>query len=649
MRAWWLGGAVLFAGLAAGCGGDDTLSAASDDGGAEASVADATVDASDDAGDAIANDVGADAMPVDGGDGSPDAIADASPDATEDAASDAIADAAPDTIVDAAPDGIEDAAPDVIADAAPDATADAAPDAIADAAPDAIADAAPEAAADAGSDGAVIVGDSVLQRNKNPARDGLFVQPSLTKAAAATMHIDTTFTPAFTGNVFASPLYVQNGPGGRGAFIIVTESNDVFAFDETSGATLWTVNLGLAASIATSAFPTCGNVTPAGITGTPFIDLASRTIYLSSALGTGTSPNAIRTHVVHALSLDNGSERGGWPLDLTTLTASNTSVAFTPSLQNQRGSLIVVRGTLYVPFGGHAGDCGSYHGWLVAIPTASPANATAYATPAVGGGMWGPGGPSSDGTSVFAATGNTFGVSTWSGGEAILRFGSGATFSGSTADYFTPSNWQTMDANDKDMGGSAPLLIDVPGATPSSLVVALSKMGNMHLLDRANLGGVGTGNGFAGEGVVSAGVADNEIINAPAAYRTATSTYVVFHIYDPNATGASCPVGTRGDLVAIAIGAASPPTLRTAWCMNNQGQGSPIVTTTDGTANAIVWTAGAEGTGRLHGFDGDTGQLVFTGGGANDVMTGVRRFTSPIAANGRVIVAGDNHVYAFKP
>ena len=39
------------------------------------------------------------------------------------------------------------------------------------------------------------------------------------------------------------------------------------------------------------------------------------------------------------------------------------------------------------------------------------------------------------------------------------------------------------------------------------------------------------------------------------------------------------------------------------------------MTTTDGRANPIVWLVGAEGDGRLHGYRGDTGHPLFTGGG----------------------------------
>src|SRR5262249_15303750 len=160
-----------------------------------------------------------------------------------------------------------------------------------------------------------------------------------------------------------------------------------------------------------------------------------------------------------------------------------------------------------------------------------------------GGGIWAPGGLASDGASIFAATGNTIGAGTWSHGEAVLRLQAGAVFSGSTADFFTPSNWHALDNGDGDVGGSGPGLGELPGGAPSRLVVALGKNGVAYLLDRSNLGGTGTGDGTTGEGVASARVASGVIINAAAAYTTGQGTYVAMR-----AAGVAC--ATAGDLVA---------------------------------------------------------------------------------------------------
>lgn len=496
--------------------------------------------------------------------------------------------------------------------------------------------------APAATGGAGAIGDSssVLQRNNHASRDGHYVQPTLTRAVAATLVLDTSFQPTITGNVYAQPLYVEQGPGGRGVFVVVTEGNNVHAVAETDGATLWTRNLGQPAA-ATGAG--CGNIAPDGITGTPVIDLAARTIYLAAVIGNGTT---ILRHEIHALSLDDGSPRAGFPFDPSTVKYGDTP--FVAWLQNQRGALSLVRGTLYVPYGGHGGDCGDYRGWVIAVPLANPSGASAFFTTARGGGIWAPGGLVSDDTHVWAATGNTFGATTWGRGEAIIRLQAGAVFSGDKTDYFTPSNWKALDGADADVGGTGPLLVDVPGATPSALVVALAKNGVAYLLDRNNLGGLGTGNGITGEGLDSKKVATADIVNAPATYTTAAGTYVVLRAVRPG-SAAGCPAGQAGDLMGLKITATAPPTITVAWCANNQGQGSPIVTTTDGKSEAVVWTVGAESSQRLHGFDGDTGAVVYAGGGAGDILPKlVRRFTSPIAVKGRIVAATDNGLFAFK-
>jgi hypothetical protein len=109
--------------------------------------------------------------------------------------------------------------------------------------------------------------------------------------------------------------------------------------------------------------------------------------------------------------------------------------------------------------------------------------------------------------------------------------------------------------------------------------------------------------------------------------------------------GTNCP-GRRGDLTVLAIRAEPSPAISTSWCGAVRGRGSPIVTTTDGRSDPIVWMVGAEGDDRLHGFRGDTGAPVFAGG---EAMEGLRHFETLIAAGGRLYVAGDGRVFAWEP
>ena len=471
---------------------------------------------------------------------------------------------------------------------------------------------------------------AVLQHHNNAARNGVYVTPALTRAAAAGLHRESAFNAPIQGPTYAQPLFwAAARPGDRDLIIAVTEQNRVYAVDASSGAVVWQRSLG--APVPLRALP-CGNIDPLGITGTPVIDPASRTLFLDAL----TTPDAGRTkkHLIAALSIDDGSTRSGWPVDVSA-TVQAGAVRFDSAVQNQRGALALLGGMVYVPYGGHFGDCGDYHGWVVGVPIDRPTAPSAWATRAQGGGVWAPGGLATDGAVLYAATGNTFRASTWADGEAVIRLRPGPIFSGQPTDYFAPTDWRELDLTDTDLGGSGPVLMEIPGARPASLVVALGKNGNAYLLDRANLGGIG---GSLSQRHVS----DGPIINAAAAYTTAAGSYVVFR-----GRGTGCPAGQSGDLIALRIAPSAPPRIDVAWCARAQGRGSPMVTTTDGRSETIVWSVAAEGDNRLRGFDGETGRPVFAGGGSEERLPLVRRFQTPILAKGRIIVAADDQLVAF--
>jgi outer membrane protein assembly factor BamB len=412
--------------------------------------------------------------------------------------------------------------------------------------------------------------------------------------------------------------------------IVATERNDVYALDATTGAAVWHVNLGPPVPLAN--LP-CGNIDPLGVTGTPYLDEAAKIIYLDAMILTAGAPR----HHIFALSLTDGTLKPGWPangLDVNA-TVSFGGHAFDSSVQNQRGALLVLGNTLYVPYGGHFGDCGDYYGWLVGVPLDNPSAPKAWATRAQGAGTWAPGGVASDGADVFITTGNGFGNSVWKDQEAIIRLEAGPEFSQNAHDYWAPTNWLELDNGDVDLGGSGPVLVHVPGATPSDLAVALGKDGNAYLIDRGNMGGVSNA-------LFKLAASADSIITAASAYPTAQGVNVSFY-----GEGIGCPAGQSGDLTTLRITATAPPRLEVAWCANAGGRGSPIVTTTDGHSESIVWTLGSEQTQQLRAFNGDTGAVIFGGAGTN--VGAFKRFVSPIVGKGRIYVAGATGVYAFKP
>ncbi len=400
--------------------------------------------------------------------------------------------------------------------------------------------------------------------------------------------------------------------------IEVTELNNVYALDATTGLPIWS-RTDIGPPIPTTP---CGGFNPTGITGTPVVDLPSRRLFFDAAING--SPTK---HFVYSLDVDTGATTSGWPVDLNATSSYNT-IHFVSTAQEERGGLALVNGIVYVSFSGYVGDCGIYHGWVVGVDINDPSNVGGWATTAMGGGIWGHGGVASDGTNMFVVTGNTFNTGgNWMGGEAIIRLQAGPTWTGQPTDYWVPTNWFSLDNGDTDLGGVSATVVDVPGATPSQLVLALGKDSNAYLVDRNNLGGITSA-------VAQANVAGINRGTSAVTYHTSQGTYIGFH-------------NDAGTIRAYKITPTNPPTITFAWSMSQTGRGSPWVTTTDGTNNTIVWVAGVSGDQRLHGYDGDTGAVIYAGGGANELMTGTQQWNTGIVARGRIYFGANNKVYAF--
>src|SRR5437667_264430 len=373
---------------------------------------------------------------------------------------------------------------------------------------------------------------NVTQEHNNPSRDGVYIDAGFTPSAAANLLRDLNFDGTIVGNVYAQPLYIEGGPNGP-MIIAVTESNNVYALNATTGTVIWQRNLGTPVSIS-QLF--CGNIDPIGITGTPVVDLASRSLFLDALINGPTIK-----HFIYSLNVDTG------------------------------------------------------------------------------------------GTNMFVVTGNTFNTGgNWMGGEAIIRLQAGPTWTGQPTDYWAPPNWFSLDNSDTDLGGVSATIVDVPGATPSQLVLALGKDSNAYLLNRNNLGGITSAVAAASVGGINRGT-------SAVTYHTSQGTYIGFH-------------NDAGAISAYRITATNPPTIVFAWNQSQNGRGSPWVTTTDGANNMIVWYAATTSSGdqRLHGYDGDTGAIIYSGGGANELMSGTRQWNTGMVARGRIYFGADSRIYAFK-
>jgi outer membrane protein assembly factor BamB len=73
------------------------------------------------------------------------------------------------------------------------------------------------------------------------------------------------------------------------------------------------------------------------------------------------------------------------------------------------------------------------------------------------------------------------------------------------------------------------------------------------------------------------------------------------------------------------------------------GDAAPIVSTTDGLNDAVLWTYGASGDETVRAYDADTGTLLYTSPG----LAGSTHWISPIIAKGRLYVAQNGTVTAL--
>ncbi|HKX19039.1 MAG TPA: PQQ-binding-like beta-propeller repeat protein [bacterium] len=476
----------------------------------------------------------------------------------------------------------------------------------------------------------------------------------LTPEAVRARSLRRLWSEPVDGDVYASPIVV---PGvtvrgeSRTVVYMATEHDAVYAFDAASGARIWgPVSLGT--PVPRASLP-CGNIDPAGITGTPVVDRASGVLFAVAQ----TTPDGGRTrsYRIAALSLDTGAVRQGWPVTIDP-PASN-GLKFDVRPQQQRGALTFLHGVVYVPFGGYWGDCGDYHGWVVGVPVASPARQEAYATPTTRmAGIWAHGGIAADSDGrLYAGTGNSDSGGRVDYGEAVLRLETTPSlrFSGSSRDFFMPSNYVSLNDGDTDLGSLTPIVLpDQPGTATPHLVVAAGKQGVVYLVNRDNMGGVAKGDGVSGEGLYSRCVfgdcrhGNGRIFSAGAYWDGGA---VGRFVYLPGTGGGAQPEPCRGTggVVALKLGVSAQTrasVLDVAWCSPSmRDPGAPAVT--GSAADGIVWVLDT-GAGVLHALDARTGAPLYASPDA-DAPGRTHRFITPAVYGGRVYVGAAHTLVAY--
>jgi outer membrane protein assembly factor BamB len=293
-----------------------------------------------------------------------------------------------------------------------------------------------------------------LTYQHDPERTG---QAAGSYAAANTRPIWDS--PQLDGEVYGQVLVFGNH------VFVVTENNSVYALDAGSGSVVWAQHLG--DPVPRSALP-CGNIDPTGITSTPVIDPASGLLFAVDFLQTPPNPH----HELVALDTGTGAVQWSAPID-----PPNTVVP----AQQQRAALLYNHGTIYVPFGGLFGDCGQYHGYMVAASAQDGSITAVYQVPTQReGAIWAAPSMSVSGD-IWAATGNGSSTTTFDYGDAVLHLSPSLQLQ----DYFAPQNWLELNRADLDLGSTGPVPLD------NDLVFSIGKGGDGYLLQADNLGQIG--------------------------------------------------------------------------------------------------------------------------------------------------------------
>jgi outer membrane protein assembly factor BamB len=423
---------------------------------------------------------------------------------------------------------------------------------------------------------------------------------------------------ALDGQVYASPLIYG------GIVYVATLNNTVYALNQADGSIIWSNHLHTPESRpnGTPGGWVCGNATPQGILGTPVIDPSTNRIYAVTLSGTDD------LYRLEGLNLATGVA------DIPTVITTKASTGFDWTIQQQRGALAMSNGYVYVPFGGRAGDCGSYHGWVFAVPENGTAVTHNYVTPGVGAGFWAAGGVVVDDSTgkVFVTSGNGTGsgCDANSNGTPVFENDAVVRLSSTLAheDSFVPFDWKNnWCGNDQDLGSAAPLLIS------PNLMFQAGKWGTGFLINPANLGGM-----------------DGQLFPTPS-----PQTYVEADVCLGNVgSGADATFGSfayaapfvyvecdgRG-LVALHVNIGTPsfsPCDATCAAPDwHAGSGitfgPPIV------AGGAVWVASNNG---LYAFAASNGALIY-----HSAPFGINRFVTPAEAGGQVFVPAGTVVKQF--
>ena len=482
-------------------------------------------------------------------------------------------------------------------------------------------------------------------------------EPGLSPASVASSDFGQQFSTQLESTV-QSQIYAQPIVA-NGTLIAATETNNVYGLDPATGAVRWTVNLGTPwpASVTVPGNSwSCNDMSPdgtttpvIGITSTPVYDPATGYVYLTSKVDGGVYHESPKWFM-HAVNPATGAEKSGFPVQIAGSPSNDPSLVFDPVQEAQRPGLLLLGGVVYAGFGSLC-DAGNWRGYVAGVSTAGKQTAlwsdVAGSGSVDGGGIWASGaGLVADGSGhIFFATGNNGSPPVGAGsappsllGESVVRLNVNSDGSLSAGDFFSPSDANTLDTNDRDLGSGGPMALPDSMGTASipHLMVESGKDGRIFLLNRDNLGGRGQGAGGTDAVVQTLGPYQGCYCH-PAAW-PGDGGYIYYPSNGGPLTAFKYGLSGSGQPSLAAVG-------HGAFNYSYLCEGSPLVTSTGTTSDtAVVWatrcTDQKTGSGSylvaynaIPNADGSLTQLYAT------PLPNLTKFNMPATDGGRVYVA----------
>jgi len=434
----------------------------------------------------------------------------------------------------------------------------------------------PSPSSSSGSSTAPTAGDW-LGYHADQARTGAVDGPSPTGVQVA-------WAADLGGAVRGQPLVA----GGR--VFAATETDRVVALDPADGKVVWSTTLGTPLTDVADTVG-CGNIDPLGVTSTPVVDTASSTLWVVGEVSEGDDVH----HRLFGLDLGTGTVRVQADVD------PPLPPGQTPLHLLQRASLALGNGRVYVAYGGHLGDCGHYHGWVVGAQTSDPTQQVSFqvAPDGEGGAIW-----QSGGAPAIDAAGNVY-VSTGNANPFPSEEPDPLRFAESVV-KLSPDLQPLADFKDPTAGGDEDLSTGNPVLLPDGRVFAVGKTDTAFFLDGDDLHQV----------AAVPGVCDSDPDGGPA--------------FDPATDRVFVPCRGGGLQVVELDGPALGPRLDGA-------DSAPVV------VGGTVWAVDVQES-RLAAFDAASGRRVES----VDVGTDVPVFVSPSFGAGLLLVATTDGVTAFR-